>query len=198
MQSHTFNKGKFPVADQAIHYFSKIILSKLDCYCWVAGGAITSFMSGQKIKDIDLFFNSRNEAAKAVIQLRKQFKFKLLFATDKAIKGIAEIQGRKVKIDIVKTLFPNPIACINEFDFTVCCFAVSKTKFFYHPNAPFDILRKKLVINNLPFPVSTVRRMNKYIKRGYSACNGTIMEILTEVRNVNPEDFGLVDFYPVD
>lgn len=198
MQKHKLNVGKFPVADSTIHYFKKAILDELDCNCWVAGGAITSFLSGDKIKDIDLFFKTRKDACKALLKLRNKFEFKLHFITKEAIKGSAVVKGKKVNIDIVKRCFNSPEDTIRDFDFTVCCLAVKDDYFYYHENAAFDILRKKLVVNSLPFPVSSARRMSKYLKRGYSVCNGTILELLTEVRKVSEEDFGLQDFYPID
>lgn len=197
MEVHKFQEGKFPVGDSLIHNFNKLILSKID-NCWVAGGALTSYLSGEKIKDIDLFFATRKDAAKAVLLIRKEYNFKLHFTTNEAIKGSAEINGRSINIDIVKRCFKDPIETIQDFDFTVCCLAVDQNSFYYHEKAPFDILRKKLVVNSLPFPVSTTRRMCKYIKRGYSICNGTILEILTAVRGVSDQDFGIIDFYPID
>lgn len=198
MEQHAFNSGKFPVADQVIYYFNKILFNHIDADFWIAGGALTSFMSKDKIKDIDCFVSSRHNACKLVLELRRKFEFKHYLITKEAIKGTAVVNGGRLAIDVVKRSFDSPKETIEGFDFTVCCMSVDRENLYYHKNVAFDILRKKLVVNNLPFPVSSVRRMNKYIKKGYSACNGTIMEVLTAVRGVGDEDFGLVEFYPID
>lgn len=199
MRKHVFQSDKFPVADGVIHFFRKMIFNKLgDNKCWIAGGAVTSFLANDRIRDVDLFFDSREAACKVLIILRRDFNFKMHFCTKQAIKGHIDYNGSILNIDIVKRIFSDPIETISEFDFTVCCLAVDQESFYYHENAAFDILRKKLVVNKLPFPVSTNRRMAKYLKRGYSICNGTIMEILTAVRLLDEEDFDLVDFYPID
>lgn len=198
MQKHKYQSAKFPVGDQVIHHFYKKLISKTETDFFIAGGAITSFLSGDKIKDFDLFFKSRKDAFLTLIKLRKDFEFKLHFSTKEAIKGSILLDGIRVNIDIVKRTFNDPFDCIKMFDFTVCCFAVDSDTFYYHENAAFDLLRKKLVVNNLPFPVSSTRRMNKYIKKGFSVCNGTILEILTAVRELDSSEFGLIDFYPVD
>lgn len=198
METHLFETKKFPVGDSLIHFFRKTIFNHIEGDFWIAGGAITSYLSGDKIKDFDLFFKTRKDACKVVIELRNKFEFKMHFCTDQAIKGHIKINGQKYNIDIVKNLFKEPIETIQKFDFTVCCLAVDKEAFYYHQSASFDILRRKLVVNDLPFPVSTTRRMTKYIKKGYSICNGTIMEILSATRNLPEEEFGLIDFYPID
>ena len=41
------------------------ILSNFSGDCWIAGGAITDFILGRKIKDIDVFFPSEKDALKA-------------------------------------------------------------------------------------------------------------------------------------
>ena len=40
-----------------------------------------------------------------------------------------------------------------------------------------DLAKRSLVINSLPYPLSTVQRMQKYIKKGYTICNGGLLEI---------------------
>jgi len=195
---HEFNSKKMPVGDQIIYDFDRLFFSKIKTKFWIAGGAITSFLSGDKINDYDFFVHDKKNLIKLIYELRNKLKFKHYMITKQAIKGRVVIDNKEYKIDIVKRLFDNPIKTIEKFDFTITCFAVNKDTFFYHKTASFDLLRKRLVVNNMPYPIDSIRRMQKYIERGYRACNGTIMEIVIAVRELNPEDVGLVEFYPVD
>lgn len=198
METHKFNTTKFLVGDQVIFHFGNLLFNNIESDFWIAGGAITSFLSGDKMKDIDCFVANRTNAAKLLIELRKKYEFKAYLITPNAVKGWATIKGVKLAIDVVKNTFQNPIQTIENFDFTVTCFAVDKSNFYYHSLAPFDILRKKLVVNKLSHPVDSMRRIQKYVRKGYGACNGTIMEIAEAIRLLTPEQMEIVEFYPID
>jgi hypothetical protein len=198
METHKYKQGKFPVADQVIYYFNNLLFDHIDSNFWIAGGCITSFLSGDKVNDIDCFVNTRSNACKLIVELRKKFEFKAYLITPNAIKGIATIKGKSIKIDIVKNVFDNPLSTIENFDFTVVCFSTDGDRFYYHSKAAFDLLRRKLVINNTTHPVDSVRRLQKYVKRGFSACNGTVLELAEAIRKLTPEEMEIVEFYPID
>jgi len=44
----------------------------------------------------------------------------------------------------------------------------------------WDLGRKRLAINRITYPVSTMRRMLKYSKQGFFACGGCMATILQE------------------
>jgi hypothetical protein len=45
--------------------------------------------------------------------------------------------------------------------------------------ALLDVMRKRIVINKITYPVSSLRRLIKYTHQGYYACNGCLQELLT-------------------
>lgn len=196
--THRYKEGKFPVADQVIYHFGKILFDNIEGDFWVAGGAIARFLSGDKQSDIDLFTSSRDNAAKLICQLRSKYEFKPYYITPNAIKGTIKFFEKILKVDVVKNMFKSPQETIDNFDFTVTCFAVNRDTFYYHPTACFDLLRKKLVVNNLNHPVDSMRRLQKYNRRGFTACNGTIGEIAEAIHQLSPDDMEIVEFYPVD
>lgn len=172
----------------------------VDINVWIAGGALRDWFESRKLtdSDVDFFSSSRTELCKALKVFRNQFSFRPYAVNKRVIKGWCTIDGKKVKVDIVKVLFDDPTSCIDSFDFTVCCWAVDRNQVYYHPSAPFDLLQKRLVINTLPFPVSTFQRMQKYLKRGYWICNGGMLEIakaMSEV-NFNDADQNIIELYP--
>lgn len=170
-----------------------------DCKFWIAGGALRDYWTiGYCSSDVDFFFNDRKDIVQTLLILRRDFKFKHYLITANAIKGTAVMNGKTVQIDLVKRLFPTPQHTIEEFDFTVVCCAIDREKMYYNPSFPFDLLKKKLVINALPFPLSTFQRVQKYVNKGYSICNGgilTISKALAKVDYEKPEENSL-EFYP--
>jgi len=191
-----------PQAQQAINYFNYIILNLLkDSDVWIAGGAIRDYLSNGKIDfntDIDLFSYSRKELCRALLILRNKASFKPYLITKNAIKGTCTLNKKEYKVDIVKRIFDNMVDTIENFDFTVTCFALNSVDFVCHPSAPFDLLAKRLVINSLPFPLSTFQRLQKYIKKGYWICNGGMLEIsksLSKIDFDNPDE-NTIEFYP--
>ena len=55
------------------------------------------------------------------------------------------------------------------------------------------------MINNINplYVLDTVRRVQKYIQKGYSICNGGIKDILDKARNITQEEYDQnIEFYP--
>lgn len=174
--------------DNCIKYFSKIILKDLildnHIICWIAGGAIRDYFSFGYVKsDIDLFFPDRHNLCLALIFFRKNGA-KFIFKNSKVIS----VLYRKKKFDLVKVLFETPLNTIQSFDFTVCCAAVDDKDVYHHQTFFIDLAKKALVINSLPFPLSTMQRMQRYIKRGYSICNGGLLMIAKAISKIDFKD----------
>lgn len=88
---------------------------------------------------------------------------------------------------------------IDSFDFTITMAMVTIKhglrvgEFFYE-----GVATKHLRINKLMFPLSSLERMQKYIKKGYTACNGTLLTLTRALQAINldnPSEDAL-RFYP--
>jgi hypothetical protein len=192
----------FPQLANCVSYFNFWIFKHFpeDLNCWIAGGAVRDYFSTGKMteSDIDFFMADRKTMARLVVLLRKVFKFKHYMITKNAIKGYGMIGGKKQDIDVVKIPCDTMESTIDRFDYTICCFAVNRKSVVHHPSAPFDLMAKRLVINNLPFPLSTFQRMQKFLKRDYWICNGGMVEIAKAMAKIdfeNPAD-NPIEFYP--
>lgn len=196
--------NELPQGANCIDFFRKRFLNHmsedLNKRVWIAGGAIRDYFSeGRITKDVDFFAVDRKSMAELVLLLRKKFQYKHYLITKNAIKGHVQLWGKKIDVDIVKKPFPNPVSCADAFDFTVCCFAVSFDKFIYHKSAAFDLMKRRLVVHNLPHPVDSMKRMNKYIKKGFTACNGTILSIAKAVNQLDAANTNdIFEFYKFD
>jgi hypothetical protein len=194
---------KNPQAVNCIDYFRKLFIKDLPesiiDNCWIAGGGVKDWFTDGKVKnDCDFFCVDRKTMATLVYHLRNTYKFEHFLITKNAIKGFGFIKGVKINIDVVKKDFQNAIDTLEKFDFTVCCFAVCNDKFYWHESAPFDLLKNRLVINALPHPVDTMKRMQKYIKKGFFACNGTMMTIAKAIAELDANDESQFEHYKFD
>jgi len=142
------------------------VLSKFPCYCWIAGGAIVSFLLGQKVKDVDIFFPSEKDRKKS-INIFKGMGAKLIHEFPLGTK----MKYKGLSFDLVH-LGDSPEDCIHLFDYTVCSVAVDKNqKFFYHKDF-FEHLESKEIhyMSNHPAKhyVGKAKRMVKYLNKGFT------------------------------
>lgn len=204
--------------DNCNRYFRNLILQELHSYstpiqCWVAGGALKSYFLGENPTDIDLFFPDNNEFQRGILHFRDYEEMKggkeakIIFENDNVIK-----YKYKGKIfDLVKKHFKDPQETINQFDFTVTCAATDGDKFYQHPSFFIDLAKKQLMVNNLPYPLSTMWRMQKYMLKGYRMCKEEMLKVAQALQdpkniifntdsesNVNFGDSGNNDFNGID
>jgi len=181
---------------QSIDYFNNSIFKLISgVKCWVAGGCIRSYFANEKINDIDVFFRTQDDLDKAKILLKNIPGMNEFFENENCIKY--ELNNKK-KIDLVKRFYNGITETLSNFDFTVTCAGItSEGEFFRHTDFFIDLSSKRLAINSVPFPISTLGRLQKYIKRGYTACSGTFLEIAKACSNIdfnNQTDDNI--FYP--
>lgn len=189
---------------RATGFFDRIFNGKIeDINCWLAGGCFRAFFQpSEKIDDIDIFTVDRKEAARLIYRLRKEFDFQPYFINKNAIKGIIKSGGKQFKVDVVKRFYENQEKSIEDFDYSVSKFSYSlKSKaVVYSENFFADLIMKRLVIPDTGYgnPLGSLKRLTKYQKKGYSACNGTLLTIAKRISSVdfnNPEEND-IEFYP--
>lgn len=185
-----------PQLENCVKYFSKQILAELKdvCITWVGGGCVRDYFSvGKLTSDIDLYFPceedytkckkylieqstitiSKEEEGKTIITKFPKSKAKIIFENDNVTKII--YKGRPY--DLVKKWFPSAAETIKEFDFTVCCATVDIENVYVHDTFFIDLAKRQLMINKLPFPLSTMWRMQKYIQKGFYMCSGEMLKL---------------------
>ncbi len=189
--------------DNCVKYFNKIILNELSeiCISWVGGGCVRDYFSiGKLTSDIDIFFPDEKSFAeckdyllnqatrkikkveasdnpeaddKITIEIVDKPLAKTLFENDNVLKVI--YKGRH--FDLVKKYFASPELTIAEFDFTVSCAAVDHRKVYTHDTFFIDLAKRQLMINKLPYPLSTMWRLQKYIQKGFYMCSGEMLKL---------------------
>lgn len=184
------------LVDQCIHRFKPLLERCANGNGWVAGGAVRDFFARENTEsDIDVFFVNDIALTNARTELEDGLKLKLLYENPSVIAY--KWRGKVVQL-IRQYFFSSPQECIANFDFTVCSCAVDEKGVYVHDNFFQDLAGRRLAINKLPFPLATLQRLQKYVQKGYVACNGTLLEIAKGIQTLNldkPSE-NVLAFYP--
>lgn len=175
---------------------------------YIAGGVFKNIFNGGKIKDIDIFFYSKDDYDKAAKHFKGSSHYTTHYSNNKVEAFRNSFSG--VIVELIKYKFITPEQMLKEFDFTITKFALIKTiskdesgdeiasySVTMH-NDFFEHLHEKRLIIDQPskdilFPISTINRMFRYVKYGYGPCLGTkkkIIQALRELENYNPDETG--------
>lgn len=159
---------------------------------WIAGGAITSAITGEKINDYDIFSPTPD-------LLRERLKEAVGF-TSFETDHFANFWINDKKIQVISRYGPiDQQAIFNTFDFTIVCGAYDGVTFACHDRFWQDIAARRLVVNELTFPLKTLERIAKYAKRGYFACPVGLLKLARTLNEMtidwdNPNE-NLLSFY---
>ena len=153
---------------------------------WIAGGAIRDHFASQQIEsDIDVFFKSQQDYQATIDKLADSRMVQQKYIH----KELSCFAWRGVDVQLIGThFFEGPKETAESFDFTVCCCALDATDIYMHEHFMEDLAARRLAVNKLPFPLSTLERLQKYSKKGFTACNGTLLEIAKAIKGVDLDD----------
>jgi len=148
---------------------------------WFVGGSVRRVVMGDK-QSSDFDIACKDEAqcnalkerlCAAGFELKRQNDFHVEFrrAEDGAT---AVVQALLLFRDDVESV-------LDSFDFTICQFGYDGERLVCGELAMWDLARKRLALHRMTYGASTVRRLLKYGRQGFTACQGTIVSILTAV-----------------
>ena len=160
---------------------------------WIAGGAITAAVAGTQINDYDIFSPTPHLLRDRLKEAIGWASFEHEFFTN------FWVESKKVQV-ITRYSPESQEAIFNTFDFTICCGAYDGVTFAHHDRFWQDIATKRLVVNELFFPLKTMERIAKYSRRGYTACPVGLLKIAKAINAMqidwdNPNENDL-SFYP--
>ena len=179
--------------DGCINWFSEILT--LIAPGWIAGGAVRDYFARTPHdSDVDVFFRSPSDLDIASKRL-SDAKVRQVYDND-TVLGFSH-KGREIQL-IKRHFFAGPQETSLAFDFTVCCCAVDPEGVYVHEHFFEDLAGRRLALNKLPFPLSTLQRMQRYVQKGYLACNGTLLELSKAIQalDLNNPNENALQFYP--
>ncbi|MCR9214805.1 MAG: hypothetical protein NXI13_13900 [Proteobacteria bacterium] len=166
--------------------FGKALKILPDLYAegpWLAGGAVRRFVSNKpQDSDFDLFFASEGQM--------EEVKQKLLDAGAK-VKNTNDFNTtllhKKLLIQLIHIQYYESLEdTLNNFDFSLCKFGYDGTEIVVGKWSMWDLANKRLVPEDISYATSTLRRIIKYTRQGFTICSGGLAHILTQVVQ-NPE-----------
>lgn len=148
-------------------YFNNLILGELrkqGIDAWVAGGVLRDYFLDKPLKsDCDIFFPNSTEFNKAKNYLLSKGA-KVVWESENGMK----VTYKGNTFDLVKIFMPNPMATISRFDFTISMLATDGKDLYYGNNTLKDLQERKLVLNAIVNPLSTLKRVLKHYKKGFT------------------------------
>lgn len=160
---------------------------------WLAGGSIRRLFDGNdKESDFDLFFASEEQlksyqavlnspwlSSKVLYENEQNVTMEVTPLNTDAFSGEGSL--KPFKLQLIKFYFNSPEAVLEWFDYTNCQFLTDGNTLLVGEYTLFDVGRKHLRVNKIHHALSSVRRLLKYARQGYTICDGSINDILKAV-----------------
>lgn len=162
---------------------------------WIAGGSVRRLVSRlPQDSDFDFFFRDETQFDAFCDEMKKlgatrenESDFNVTFELPAAkAKPIDEDQfepgGPPLKVQAIRVAFFDDLdACVDSFDFSICQCGYDGSDLVFGPWTLFDIANKRLVPGRLTYGASSLRRMIKYARQGFTICGGGLADMLEQV-----------------
>jgi hypothetical protein len=191
------------ITDEPLSNFAK--LRQLDKYMvghkgYIAGGVFKNIFNNEKIKDVDIFFESEKDFNEA----REKFKSNNKYAPNYKNNKVEAFKDTEtdITVELIKHKYKSPLDMVDEFDFTITKFVYYKElvqedenvmgdvewKVAYHKKFFEHLHMKRLVVDqdlkDIILPVNTFNRMFRYARYGYFPCRETKSKIIQALRDI--------------
>lgn len=155
---------------------------------WLCSGSIRRIILGQNLEDgdLDFFFTSESELnafndciIKNIGVQKSNEKVK-----DLNISFDAKINDKKYKVQLIKMYHPNIESLFKEFDYTLCQTGFDGINYYFGDFSLKDIVEKKIIVNKITYPISSMRRILKYSRQNFWMCPQQMEIFLTQTQNL--------------
>lgn len=190
-----------------IRFLKEFILNHNGFIC---GGCFKNIFSGERAKDLDVFFRSEVDFLKAVRAFEEEDSGYHIYYENAKVKAYKH-KETGTTVELIRKIYGTPQEILEQFDFTVVKFAYfreevpvdspfdddlpfSETdhttrieyRVIYHEKFFEHFTLKRLVVDDkMPFPASTLERIIRYAKYGYAPCRETKMKLISGIRNMS-------------
>jgi len=164
---------------------------------FIAGGCFKGLFLGEKVKDIDVFFEKDADIVAAIEYFKGDDSFSPGYENDKVKSFRCKKTG--ILVELIIWQLNSPEDTISMFDFSI-------TKAFYCKNAEGEyvfkchekffehLMNRKLVIDDkCLYPVSTFNRILRYTKYGFNLCGESKQKIVDSLQGHQMPS--ILDFY---
>jgi len=166
---------------------SKEVLQCIGDGVVLAGGALRSLIDATDIQDYDLFFLDLKKVD-TVKEYLVSKGWKLKFSCPKG-ELFTYMNEEKVKVQLItKKEYKDCNELIQSFDITACCCAYDGEKFYKSKRFIFDSINKLINIQAVEYPVATMRRICKYVSKGYKLTTKASQYFIEEVNSMQLDE----------
>lgn len=148
---------------------------------WVAGGAISSIVTGREVRDVDVYFPNA-AAAEAFLDVSQP-----LSISDKAILLVPK-EGMPPVQMIYDRFYESPGDIFEAFDFSVCmgAFSFQSAQLLVDNDFVSDNLSRNLRFNsNTLYPLMSFLRVSKYGEYGYEISTLEKLKMLVSISKLD-------------
>lgn len=172
---------------------------------FIAGGCFKNLFNGEKIKDVDMFFENSIDYMNAESYYDKNEDYSFYYESKK-VKAY-KCKKTNVTVELIYSVYGTPQEIIDSFDFTIVKIAYFKQetpmedvvlegeggteyRILHHKDLFEHLFFKRLVIDSdLKFPNSSFERALKYKGYGYGLCRESKLKLIEAIKaNLNPSD----------
>lgn len=151
----------------------------------IAGGSLLSILNDKPVYDFDIFFKSQSDVDSVLNNIDSDH---IIFKGDNGTKIEVIINDKTYLLDLVYSrIFKDKLELVNHFDFTINQIAIDALGLYYSEYFVNDFTSKKLRINKLSNPGSTLKRLIKYTKKGYVINNLELKKLYESIQDTDKE-----------
>lgn len=156
---------------------------------WLGGGSLRRTVSNMPLEsDFDFFFSDQDQIGRFTSALPS-----LGLSKKKETQHHEQWEGyipaieRMVVLQCIKfQYYKTAQEVIDSFDFSICQFSYDGENVYCSDYALWDLGRRRLAVNKITFPVSSMRRLLKYTRQGFTACDGCLAALSLAIAE-NPQ-----------
>jgi len=143
---------------------------------FITGGAIPSMLMDEWVNDYDIYFYSQTDADKVRGYFERRLEYKGKFHVNLLTENAINLSD---KIQLITKFVGNPKNVVEKFDWQhikswYCC---KTEKLHLTPDVYQLVVEKELIYTGSDYPLSSLMRLKKYIKKGWNVSNTTILHI---------------------
>lgn len=140
----------------------------------VAGGSICSLIMDEIPKDYDFYFKSN--PTKYAKLIKKEL---IVFETNNALTLKGDFQ-------IITKFSGGPRQVVEKFDFAhaACYYDYASKELYVHPKTYQSIATKSLIYVGSEYPLASLFRVNKFIKRGWNISLGYLLKLVMDINKL--------------
>lgn len=156
---------------------------------FAAGGAATSVFTNSEIKDVDVYFKTREAFENAVADAYYDWRW---WCVAHSKRAVTFADGDRIIQFMHFDFFPTAADIFAAFDYTVCmgAYDYDTGEFVLHDDFMKHNAQRFLRFNpGTRYPLASATRVLKYQQRGYTIGKGDMMKIALAVRGVKIESW---------